>query len=104
MLIFGTNFTSINLQYCFYFRGGFEIDFRNPRYLVSEDGKELTILLSEIDDTGSYRCIAENPAGETEKSFELDVQGEKNEPRHEKTCLCHKRTAKAQISLRIRAV
>ena len=26
------------------------------------------------------------------------------EPRHEKTCLCHMRTTKAQISLRIRAV
>ena len=27
-----------------------------------------------------------------------------NEPRHEKICLCHMRTTKAQISLRIRAV
>ena len=27
-----------------------------------------------------------------------------NEPRHEKTCLCHMRTTKAQISLRIRPV
>ena len=27
-----------------------------------------------------------------------------NESRHEKTCLCHMRTTKAQISLRIRAV
>ena len=27
-----------------------------------------------------------------------------NEPRHEKTCFCHMRTTKAQISLRIRAV
>ena len=26
------------------------------------------------------------------------------EPRHEKTCLCHMRTTKVQISLRIRAV
>ena len=26
------------------------------------------------------------------------------EPRHEKTCLCHMRTTKAQISLRNRAV
>ena len=26
------------------------------------------------------------------------------EPRHEKTCLCHVRITKAQISLRIRAV
>ena len=26
------------------------------------------------------------------------------EPRHEKTCLCHMRTTKAQISLRIRGV
>ena len=25
------------------------------------------------------------------------------EPRHEKTCFCHMRTAKAQISLRVRA-
>ena len=35
-------------------------------------------MLSEIDDTGTYRCIAENVAGETEKDFELDVQGETN--------------------------
>ena len=27
-----------------------------------------------------------------------------NEPRHEKTCYCHMRTTKAQISLHIRAV
>ena len=27
-----------------------------------------------------------------------------NEPRHEKTCFCHMRTAKVQISLRICAV
>ena len=27
-----------------------------------------------------------------------------SEPRHEKTCFCHMRTTKAQISLRIRAV
>ena len=27
-----------------------------------------------------------------------------NEPRHEKTCFCHMRTAKAQISLRIHTV
>ena len=26
------------------------------------------------------------------------------EPRHEKTCLCHMRTTKAQISLRIRSL
>ena len=57
------------------FRGVFEIDLRNPRYSVSEDGKELTITTAEIEDTGSYTCIAENIAGETEKTFDLDVQG-----------------------------
>ena len=34
----------------------------------------------------------------------LKVRSEANEPRHEKTCFCHMRTTKAQISLRIRAV
>ena len=34
----------------------------------------------------------------------LEPRHRKNEPRHEKTCFCHMRTTKAQISLRIRAV
>ena len=42
---------------------------------MSEDGKELTITAAEIDDTGTYTCIAWNIAGEAEKNFELDVQG-----------------------------
>ena len=36
-----------------------------------------------------------------EDKLEVD---EPYESRHEKTCLCHMRTTKAQISLRIRAV
>ena len=37
-------------------------------------------------------------------SFLFTLLSELFEPRHEKTCLCHMRTTKAQISLRIRAV
>ena len=34
----------------------------------------------------------------------MRVATDKNESHHEKTCLCHLRTTKAQISLRISAV
>ena len=37
----------------------------------------------------------------TSKIFFVIIQLNKNEPRHEKTCLCHMLTTKAQISLRI---
>ena len=38
------------------------------------------------------------------KSFWSELWGPINEPHHEKTCLCHMRTTKAQVSLLIHAV
>ena len=50
----------------------------------------------------SAHCHNEDYTTSTHFSFEKRQRS--NEPRHEKTCLCHVRTTKAQISLRIRAV
>lgn len=45
------------------------------RYEVSVDGKKLIIFSAQIDDTARFTCKAENVAGQTEKSFDLDVYG-----------------------------
>ncbi len=61
-----------------WFKNGVEIDFdRNEgdRVKILNDGKMLEIQLSEIGDTARYTCIARNLAGESEKNFDLDVQG-----------------------------
>ena len=59
-----------------HYRNGVEMDFdQEPRLNVSEDGKELTIFVADVDDKARYTCIAENIAGETEKSFDLEIFG-----------------------------
>ncbi|KAM9256723.1 LOW QUALITY PROTEIN: hemicentin-2 [Cariama cristata] len=45
-----------------------------PRHQLLEDGTVLQVAAVEVGDTGSYTCVAENPAGSAEKHFALTVQ------------------------------
>ncbi|XP_033761247.1 hemicentin-1-like [Pecten maximus] len=40
---------------------------------VTAGGRELYILAAEVDDAGSYTCVATNEAGEAEETFNLEV-------------------------------
>ena len=43
---------------------------------ILEKGKVLEIDGAEVKDSARYMCIARNLAGETEKAFDLEIQGE----------------------------
>ena len=47
----------------------------NARVKVLKNGKILEITGTEVTDTARYMCVARNLAGETEKSFDLNIQG-----------------------------
>ena len=42
---------------------------------ILKDGRILEIVRASVKDTARYTCIARNQAGQTEKNFDLDVQG-----------------------------
>ncbi|KAM9271186.1 hemicentin-2 [Morus bassanus] len=46
----------------------------SPRHQLLEGGAVLQVAAVEVGDTGSYTCMAENPAGSAEKHFVLTVQ------------------------------
>ncbi|TRZ13268.1 hypothetical protein HGM15179_013842 [Zosterops borbonicus] len=46
----------------------------DPRHQLLEGGTVLQVALVEEGDSGSYTCMAENPAGSAEKHFALAVQ------------------------------
>ena len=48
----------------------------DERMTISKDGKELVIRLADLPDTAKYTCEARNLAGESERSFDIDVLGE----------------------------
>lgn len=50
-------------------------DFESGFLTLSADGKHLTIVQSEIGDTGRYSCVATNVAGQSEKNFDVEVHG-----------------------------
>ncbi|KAM9594340.1 hemicentin-2 isoform 4-T4 [Morphnus guianensis] len=45
-----------------------------PRHQLLEGGTVLQVAAVEAGDTGTYTCVAENPAGSAEKHFALTVQ------------------------------
>ncbi|XP_014111826.1 PREDICTED: hemicentin-2 [Pseudopodoces humilis] len=45
-----------------------------PRHQLLEGGTVLQVAMVEVGDSGSYTCMAENPAGSAEKHFALTVQ------------------------------
>ena len=47
----------------------------SSRIKILKEGKVLKIIGAEVRDTARYMCVARNLAGETEKSFDLDIQG-----------------------------
>ena len=62
-----------------WYKNGKELthDMFGERIVVLDGGRELIIYSADIKDTARYTCIASNLAGETEKNFDLDVQGER---------------------------
>ncbi|CAD5230519.1 unnamed protein product [Bursaphelenchus okinawaensis] len=45
----------------------------NQNYLISDDGRRLSILHAAIKDSGTFECIASNAAGEVKKNFSVEV-------------------------------
>lgn len=46
------------------------------RLFVTDNGLSLTITKAQLGDEARYRCVASNVAGEVQKVFNLEVQGE----------------------------
>jgi hypothetical protein len=42
---------------------------------MSEDKRRMHIVKSRITDAGVYKCVARNPAGESSKTFEIEILG-----------------------------
>lgn len=60
-----------------WFKGGHEIDERNPHYLVSYNCGVCTLEIPScsVEDTGTYSCKAENPLGMDQTSCVLSIEG-----------------------------
>lgn len=59
-----------------WYKNGDELPLDNAdKYLLSRDGRQLTIMSASVEDTARYTCVARNLAGEIEKNFDLAVHG-----------------------------
>ena len=47
----------------------------DPNLRLLADGRRLEIVGARVLDAGTYRCVGENVAGETEKDFDVHVHG-----------------------------
>uniref|UniRef100_A0A0M3KE33 Ig-like domain-containing protein n=1 Tax=Anisakis simplex TaxID=6269 RepID=A0A0M3KE33_ANISI len=47
----------------------------DPNIQLSDDKRHLHVLRSRPTDTGNYKCVARNPAGESSKSFQVEILG-----------------------------
>ena len=43
---------------------------------ITAGGRVVQIQQAQVEDTGRYTCIATNVAGEDEKDFDVNIQGE----------------------------
>lgn len=55
---------------------GQPLDLSSARHQLLSDGQQLSILNTEVLDSGRYSCIAKNEAGIADRDFDLDVLGE----------------------------
>ena len=63
-------------------RNGEEINFDNePRFRLNANDNTLTIMASEIDDSGVYTCVAENGVDSDEATAVLTVEGMEVHPK-----------------------
>ncbi len=59
-----------------WYKDGVEIFADNdPGLRILSGGRRLEIMEADLMDTGSYKCVPKNPAGETERDFHLNVWG-----------------------------
>ena len=56
-------------------RNGEDLLGDGERIFIWDEGRNLTIAYADVSDTARYTCVATNKAGETDKSFNLEVQG-----------------------------
>ena len=66
--------------------------------------KSASIMVVTIEILHRLPVLMDHLAYTAEMAYKTEVSSFLYEPCHEKTCFCHMRTTKAQISLRIRAV
>ncbi|CAD5233395.1 unnamed protein product [Bursaphelenchus xylophilus] len=52
---------------------GTAVNRSSPHYVVSDDGRRLSILHTNVKDSGRFECIASNAAGEVRKDFAIEV-------------------------------
>jgi len=50
---------------------------------ITANGRIVQIKHTQVSDTGRYTCVATNIAGEDEKDFDVNIQGEKGFPSSE---------------------
>nr|XP_022322237.1 hemicentin-1-like isoform X1 [Crassostrea virginica] len=55
-------------------RNGEDLFGDGERIFIWDEGRNLTIAYADVSDTARYTCVATNKAGETDKSFNLEVQ------------------------------
>lgn len=48
---------------------------KNRHIQIHNNGQRLQISQAQVSDSGTYICIATNEAGESEKTFDLQVWG-----------------------------
>lgn len=59
-------------------KDGQPVEFRAGVIETRQSGTELVLYRAQVADSGRYRCVASNPAGDDNLNFHLDVQGELN--------------------------
>ena len=58
------------------YKDGHEVELTDFKGVeISKDGKELTIMEAQEEDTARYTCRAKNVAGQSEIAYNVDVQG-----------------------------
>ncbi len=57
-----------------WYKDGYELHAESdPNMRILSDGRRLEITGAEIGDTGDYKCVAKNAAGELNRDFTLNV-------------------------------
>lgn len=76
--------------FCRWLKDGQLID-ESDGFKILLDGRKLAISRAQVSDTGVYRCVATNAAGDHGKAFEVTVHGMvmKSQENNTVNCLGH---------------